>query len=80
MANHFIGGFSAYSAAVFTDRPHYREFDISMAGKLECAAFANMVRTGEMPNTYGELAAPVYYLRAVEEAYLTGKTVEIGLP
>jgi hypothetical protein len=73
VTNHFMDGTGYYSAAVFAQkRAVLREIDISMCYRLECAAFADMLRTGKMPHSYEALVYPVFYLNAVEAAYKTG--------
>ena len=78
VTNHFVSGASYYSASVYMkSQLIHKIVDLSMAGKKECEDFVNMLRTGEMSQTYKQLVVPVYYMKAVKEAYETGKTVAV---
>lgn len=70
---------TAYSGSVFCKKGkmEYRKIDLANAYERECNVFVEMVRSGKMSHSYEELAAPVFYLNAVKEAYETGKKVEI---
>lgn len=61
-------------------RPIFREVDISMIYQHECENFARMLRTGEMDQSYEDLILPVYFLRAAEDSFTSGKTVKIEKP
>lgn len=74
----FSNSCNAYSGSIFSENAYYhRDIDLSSCAFSEAAAFVNMLRTGEMPHTYEQLAAPVFFLNAVKEAYETGKEVQI---
>jgi len=78
VSNHFNNGASAYSAAVYTDnRAYQREVDISLCYKHECDEFVHMIKSGKMPISYEKLAAPVFYLNAVEKSFKEKRTIEI---
>ena len=76
VACHYTDGCYQYFGAVYgKDRLVSRDIDMSDCYRLECDAFAKMLRTGEMPHSYEHLAKPVDLLIATKEAYETGKTV-----
>lgn len=79
VTNNFIGkSYKCYSGSVFSlEKAEYRPIATAGIGEIECAEFVEMVRTGKMPYTYEELAIPVFYMNAMEEAYKTGKKVDI---
>ena len=74
VTNHFTEGAYHYSAALMTkDGTRFEPLVIDSIYQLECESFAKMLRTGEMDYTYEELVRPVFYLDAVERAFLTGR-------
>ena len=79
VTNNFIGkSYKCYSGSVFTEeKAEYRAICTAGIAEIECAEFVEMVRTGKMPYTYEQLAIPVFYMNAIEEAYKTGKRVDI---
>ena len=78
VTNHFGSGAVDYCASVYSSHgSEVRKVDLSMIGEKNCAAFVNMLRTGEMPRSYDRLIAPVVYLAAVKQAYETGEKVEM---
>lgn len=73
---HYMDGCYQYFGAVYgKDKLESRSIDMSDCYRLECDAFAKMLRTGEMPHSYEHLAKPVDLLIATKESYETGKTV-----
>ena len=78
VANHFKEGNPDYTACVYlAGNPQLTQINLDNCGERECAAFVEMLRTGQMHNTYEELVAPVYYMNAVKKAYETGETVPV---
>ena len=74
VTNHFNEGNYRYSATIYTkDQTVFKELDVSKIYQHECDAFARMLRTGEMEQTYEELVMPVAYIAAIEKAYETGE-------
>ena len=74
VTNHFNEGNYHYSATIYTkDQTVFKELDVSKIYQHECDAFARMLRTGEMEQTYEELVMPVAYIAAIEKAYETGE-------
>ena len=74
VTNHFNEGNYHYSATIYTkDRTVFKELDVSKIYQHECDAFAKMLRTGKMEQTYEELVMPVAYIAAIEKAYETGE-------
>lgn len=81
VTNHFLNEKMQYTITLNRkERPIFVEVDIGMIYQHECAAFADMLRTGKMEHTYEELVLPVCYINAVEKSYRTGKTCEIKKP
>ena len=78
VSNHFLGGVPDYTATVYKKNGSVQT-TVSLDGVFdkECGDFVNMIRTGEMPETYEQLIAPVCYMNAVKKAYETGEKVEI---
>ncbi len=67
-----------YQGQIIYDTVLYsRNIDISICYKHECDAFYQMLKTGEMPSTYTELAKAVYFLNAIYQSYTTEQTVKI---
>lgn len=78
VTNHFNEGNYHYSATIYTkDQTVFKELDVSKIYQHECDAFARMLRTGEMEQTYEELVMPVAYIAAIEKAYETGEEQKI---
>ncbi len=78
VTNHFNEGNYHYSATIYTkDQTVFKELDVSKIYQHECDAFAKMLRTGKMEQTYEELVMPVAYIAAIEKAYETGEEQEI---
>ncbi len=78
VTNHFNEGNYHYSATIYTkDQSVFKELDVSKIYQHECDAFANMLRSGEMDQTYEELVMPVAYIAAIEKSYETGEEQEI---
>lgn len=78
--NHFNEGNYHYSATIYTkDQTVFKELDVSKIYQHECDAFARMLRTGEMEQTYEELVMPVAYIAAIEKAYETGEEQKIEI-
>lgn len=78
VTNHFGSGAGDYCASVYSaNGSDAGRLDVSMISAKSCAAFVNMLRTGEMPRSYDSLLAPVIYLSAVKKAYETGEWVEM---
>ena len=74
VTNHFNEGNYHYSATIYTKQQTvFKELDVSKIYQHECDAFAHMLRTGEMEQTYEELVMPVAYIAAIEKAYETGE-------
>ncbi len=81
IVNRFLEGNYNYTITLNQKaRPLFREVDISMIYQHECENFARMLRTGEMDQSYEDLILPVYYLRAVEESFTSGQTVQMEKP
>lgn len=79
VTNHFNEGNYHYSATIYTkDQTIFKELDVSKIYQHECDAFAKMLRTGKMEQTYEELVMPVAYIAAIEKAYETGEEQEIA--
>lgn len=55
----------------------YRRIDISMIYQHEVDYFVEMLRTGNMPQTYTELIAHVGVISAINESLDSGKAVEL---
>jgi len=81
ITNHFLGEAYQYSGTVCKASGIYHQ-PISLDGifERECASFARMLRTGEMEYTYEQLIRPVYYLKAIEQSFLTGEKVAVNMP
>ncbi len=78
VTNHFNEGNYHYSATIYTkDQTVFKELDVSKIYQHECDAFAKMLRSGEMDQTYEELVMPVAYIAAIEKAYETGEEQNI---
>ena len=78
VTNQFVDGCYKYHGLLINQNGIYeRNIDISLIFKHECEEFATMLRTGGMKYSYEQLVAPVYYLNAVYESYMTGKTVKV---
>lgn len=78
VTNHFNEGNYHYSATIYTkDQTVFKELDVSKIYQHECDAFARMLRTGEMEQTYEELVMPVAYIAAIEKAYESGEEQKI---
>ncbi|MBQ7015993.1 MAG: Gfo/Idh/MocA family oxidoreductase [Firmicutes bacterium] len=74
VTNHFNEGNYHYSATIYTkDKTVFKELDVSKIYQHECDAFAHMLRSGEMEQTYEELVMPVAYIAAIQKAYETGE-------
>ena len=54
-----------------------RQITLANAYDREVAHFAEMLKTGRMPQPYSELAMPVHVLGAIEKAYTTGASCAI---
>ncbi len=79
VTNHFTEGAYHYSASLMTkEGTRFEPLVIDGIYRLECESFAKMLRTGEMDYSYEELVRPVFYLAAVEKAFLTGQRQAIG--
>ena len=78
VTNHFNEGNYHYSAMIYTkEKTVFKKLDISRIYQHECDKFAQMLRTGEMDQSYEELVMPVAYIAAIERAYETGEEQEI---
>ena len=74
----FVDGCYKYFGQVIgKDGIYSRDIDISLIFRHECEEFVKMLRTGKMAYTYEQLIAPVGYLQAIQQSYLSGKTVKI---
>lgn len=79
VTNAFIGSGKQYAAQVFSKKQIYtRNVELSFVTKGIATDFANMLRTGKMPQSYEELVYPVLYMNAIKESYESGKTVPLG--
>ena len=75
---HFTKDSPDSSAIIYTKTGNImRNIDISMIYYHEMANFVNMVKTGEMPEPYENLVAPVRMIAAIEESVRTGAEVKI---
>lgn len=54
-----------------------REIDLAICYKLAFEKFYQMLKTGKMPVSYGNIFKPVALLNAIEKSYKTNETVEI---
>ncbi len=54
-----------------------RQITLANAYEREVAHFAEMLRTGHMPQPYSEIAMPVHVLNAIEKAYASGASCTI---
>ena len=78
VANLFMNGCYKYFGQVVTkDRVYSRDVDESLIYKHECDEFVRMLRKSEMPRSYEELVAPVFYLNAIKQSYEKNRTVKI---
>jgi len=67
-----------YGGTVLTKQgPISNEIDISAGYGLEAAHFAEMVRTGRMPQPLNEMLMPVAVINALEQAFTSGQRIEI---
>ena len=74
VTNHFNEGNYHYSATIYTkEKTVFKDLDVSKIYQHECDAFAHMLRSGEMEQSYEELVMPVAYIAAIEKAYETGE-------
>lgn len=78
VSNHFLGGVPDYTGTVYKKNGSIQTM-VSLDGVFdkECDDFVNMLRTGEMPESYEKLITPVYYMNAVKTSYETGRGIEI---
>ena len=75
---HYTKGTYDSSAVIYAKNGNItRNIDISMIYKHEVAHFIHMVKTGEMPEPYENLVAPVRMIAAIEESVKTGAEVKI---
>lgn len=75
---HFTEGAYNYGATMLMEKKaETRTIDISDYYALEAEEFAHLVRGGEMPETYEQLAAPVRMIAAIARSIESGKTEEI---
>lgn len=78
VTNHFNERIDKYAVGICTEEGvELCNVDLSDCAIGECDAFVEMLRTGKMYNTYGQLIVPVFYMNAIEKAYKTGEKVKI---
>ncbi len=74
----FIKDHNQYFAVLYGENGTIiREVDISMSYMHGMDKFVEMLRTGKMPLSFEQMYAPVEVLSAIEEAFKTGREVEI---
>jgi predicted dehydrogenase len=80
VTGHF--GPEEFSAVVYGEKKSlYRNIDISTDGYArQTEIFADMVRTREMPRSYGDFIKPVFVLNALAESMQTGREVSVKNP
>lgn len=78
----FLEGVYTYSGTIFTANGMIsRPIDISDGYAHECAAFADMLRTGKQPHPTSELIRPVFVLNGLYESYgRQGVTIPLDFP
>jgi len=75
---HYTKGTPGSSAVIYTKTGNIiRNIDLSLIYNHEVAHFIHMLKTGEMPEPYENLIAPVRMIGAIEEAVKTGACVEV---
>ena len=79
VTNHYAGEcYASYQATVIAKERNYtREIDFSLCFGRECENFVNMIETGRMPETYGQLVRPVAVMDALVRSYRSGERVEL---
>ncbi|MBQ4618924.1 MAG: Gfo/Idh/MocA family oxidoreductase [Clostridia bacterium] len=73
----FSEGNYNYGATVIADEVTTGNIDISDCYSYECEEYANMLRTGEMPQNAHDFVEAVCVMHAIEESFTTGKRVRI---
>lgn len=78
VTNHFTQGAYHYSGTLYTpEETIHVPISLENIYAYECDAFATMLRTGRMHESYEDLVRPVFYLSAIQKAFETGERQSI---